>query len=486
MQVCIHACACTLATTLHPPPLPAVSLPAAGLHWGQLYSYCSYTPEPSLQAAYDPAVEFRSYACVFPLWQAYWALALQWAAYWALAVYLNNVVPNEVRRAGSHACCSAHAHAALQHSRLACCPSHMPCCTRRPVPPRHPRLLWLHQVGCRRPWWFLFSTSYWRPRPADQAAALNRVLQQEAAGTSMPPAGEAALEEDVKEEEQRLRQLLLDRTSEQAAQRTRTLAGCMGMRLSACLCPTLADHLPVALPLAGANVSPGGRAYAAELYGLRKVFRARRRPALPASAAVARCRGKPPPPPASDYWAIRGTWLGIEEGQLLCLLGPNGAGKTTTIHCLTGAHSAGASGAVLHAAPAAVPRVRRAPAEQQPSPVPPVLLPGVLPYSGGDALIYGQSISSEGGLDRVRPLMGVCPQFDVLWGELTGAEHLAIYGHIKGLPFAQVGCATWQPHVHAARCALAVLAPVPASASCSCMPRCRCAPRRRRCWSASS
>jgi hypothetical protein len=64
---------------------------------------------------------------------------------------------------------------------------------------------------------------------------------------------------------------------------------------------------------------------------------------------------------------------------------------------------------------------------------------GVLPYSGGDALIYGQSISSEGGLDAVRPLMGVCPQFDVLWGELTGAEHLGIYGHIKGLPFSQVG-----------------------------------------------
>jgi hypothetical protein len=34
----------------------------------------------------------------------------------------------------------------------------------------------------------------------------------------------------------------------------------------------------------------------------------------------------------------------------------------------------------------------------------------VLPITGGDALIYGEPISSEGGLDRVRPLMGVCPQ----------------------------------------------------------------------------
>lgn len=28
---------------------------------------------------------------------------------------------------------------------------------------------------------------------------------------------------------------------------------------------------------------------------------------------------------------------------------------------------------------------------------------------------------------------GVCPQFDVLWGELTGMEHLHIYGRVKGM-----------------------------------------------------
>jgi hypothetical protein len=42
-------------------------------------------------------------------------------------------------------------------------------------------------------------------------------------------------------------------------------------------------------------------------------------------------------------------------------------------------------------------------------------------------------------MDRIRTVMGVCPQFDVLWGELTGAEHLNIYGHVKGVPFAEVG-----------------------------------------------
>ena len=99
-----------------------------------------------------------------------------------------------------------------------------------------------------------------------------------------------------------------------------------------------------------------------------------------------------------EFWAIKGTWLAIERDRMFCLLGPNGAGKTTTINCLT----------------------------------------GVLPPTGGDALVYGESITSTGGMDRIRAVMGVCPQFDVLWGELTGSEHLYIYGRVKGLPVRQV------------------------------------------------
>jgi hypothetical protein len=34
--------------------------------------------------------------------------------------------------------------------------------------------------------------------------------------------------------------------------------------------------------------------------------------------------------------------------------------------------------------------------------------------------------------------VGVCPQFDMLWGELTGLEHLGVAGHVKGLPFSEV------------------------------------------------
>ena len=80
-------------------------------------------------------------------------------------------------------------------------------------------------------------------------------------------------------------------------------------------------------------------------------------------------------------------------GECFCLLGPNGAGKSTTINCLT----------------------------------------GVLPATAGEAVVQGHSITHLGGLDRVRGLMGVCPQFDVLWDNLTGREHLLLFGAIRGL-----------------------------------------------------
>eukprot|EP01024_Parvocaulis_polyphysoides_P015911 TRINITY_DN1703_c0_g2_i9.p1 TRINITY_DN1703_c0_g2~~TRINITY_DN1703_c0_g2_i9.p1 ORF type:complete len:796 (-),score=106.72 TRINITY_DN1703_c0_g2_i9:746-3133(-) len=100
----------------------------------------------------------------------------------------------------------------------------------------------------------------------------------------------------------------------------------------------------------------------------------------------------------SKFWAVKGTWFSIQHNQLFCLLGPNGAGKTTTINCLT----------------------------------------GIIPTSGGDAVICGSRLSSAGGLDRIRSIIGVCPQFDTLYHELTGREHLWIYGQIKGIPNKEV------------------------------------------------
>ncbi|KAL4855684.1 ABC transporter A family member 11 [Chlorella vulgaris] len=120
-----------------------------------------------------------------------------------------------------------------------------------------------------------------------------------------------------------------------------------------------------------------GQSFSVQMWGLRKVYR---RGFLPG-------RRRP-------FVAVRGNWLGVRHGECFCLLGPNGAGKSTTIGCLT----------------------------------------GVLPLDGGEALVCGESIAAAGGMDRVRPLMGVCPQFDVLWEQLTGAEHLLLFAAIKGLP----------------------------------------------------
>ncbi|MQM10037.1 hypothetical protein Taro_042924 [Colocasia esculenta] len=96
----------------------------------------------------------------------------------------------------------------------------------------------------------------------------------------------------------------------------------------------------------------------------------------------------------SPYHAVKGLWLNLKKGQLFCLLGPNGAGKTTAINCLT----------------------------------------GITPISGGDALIYGYSVRSSVGMSNIRKMIGVCPQFDVLWDALSGREHLQLFASIKGLP----------------------------------------------------
>ncbi|KAF5459766.1 hypothetical protein F2P56_019686 [Juglans regia] len=99
-----------------------------------------------------------------------------------------------------------------------------------------------------------------------------------------------------------------------------------------------------------------------------------------------------------SYHAVRGLWVNFARNQLFCLLGPNGAGKTTTINCLT----------------------------------------GITPVTGGDALIYGSSVRSSVGMSDIRRIIGVCPQFDILWDALSGQEHLHLFSCIKGLPPASI------------------------------------------------
>ncbi|OQR99789.1 ATP-binding Cassette (ABC) Superfamily [Achlya hypogyna] len=82
--------------------------------------------------------------------------------------------------------------------------------------------------------------------------------------------------------------------------------------------------------------------------------------------------------------------LTMYEGQITCLLGHNGAGKTTTISMLT----------------------------------------GMLRPTRGDAHVRGLSLSTD--LGAMRQFLGVCPQHDILYDDLTVREHLRFYAHVKG------------------------------------------------------
>ncbi|XP_058195608.1 ABC transporter A family member 2-like [Rhododendron vialii] len=100
----------------------------------------------------------------------------------------------------------------------------------------------------------------------------------------------------------------------------------------------------------------------------------------------------------SHYHALKGLWVNVAKDHLFCLLGPNGAGKTTAINCLT----------------------------------------GITPVTAGDALIYGCSVRSSVGMSNIRRMIGVCPQFDILWDALSGQDHLHLFASIKGLPPASI------------------------------------------------
>eukprot|EP01114_Cavostelium_apophysatum_P014827 TRINITY_DN3937_c0_g1_i2.p1 TRINITY_DN3937_c0_g1~~TRINITY_DN3937_c0_g1_i2.p1 ORF type:complete len:862 (+),score=239.32 TRINITY_DN3937_c0_g1_i2:158-2743(+) len=90
--------------------------------------------------------------------------------------------------------------------------------------------------------------------------------------------------------------------------------------------------------------------------------------------------------------ALQGLSLSIRKGQVFALLGHNGAGKTTAISCLT----------------------------------------GVFRPTKGEAYICGKSLRHE--LGEVQKKIGVCPQHDILFEELTAREHLEIFADIKGVP----------------------------------------------------
>ncbi|OEL29286.1 ABC transporter A family member 8 [Dichanthelium oligosanthes] len=93
----------------------------------------------------------------------------------------------------------------------------------------------------------------------------------------------------------------------------------------------------------------------------------------------------------TDKIAVRGISLSMSYGQCLGVLGPNGAGKTTLINMLTGFSKP----------------------------------------TSGTAYIEGMDIRFD--MDRIYTGIGVCPQDDLLWENLTGREHLMFYGRLKKL-----------------------------------------------------
>jgi ABC-type multidrug transport system ATPase subunit len=95
-------------------------------------------------------------------------------------------------------------------------------------------------------------------------------------------------------------------------------------------------------------------------------------------------------------FAVKGLSIGIPYGQCFGLLGINGAGKTTTMGMLT----------------------------------------GEFPPSSGNAWLAGKNILTEA--NEVRRLIGYCPQFDALFGLMTGREHLMMYARIKGIPESHI------------------------------------------------
>jgi len=88
--------------------------------------------------------------------------------------------------------------------------------------------------------------------------------------------------------------------------------------------------------------------------------------------------------------------LAMDRGEVFGLLGPNGCGKTTTISMIT----------------------------------------GQIPPSRGQVFVGGFDVVNE-RMDALEQL-GIVPQFDVLYDDLTVCEHLEIYAQMKGVNSSQI------------------------------------------------
>jgi ATP-binding cassette subfamily A (ABC1) protein 3 len=95
--------------------------------------------------------------------------------------------------------------------------------------------------------------------------------------------------------------------------------------------------------------------------------------------------------PTGTKTAVDTLNLTFYNGQITALLGHNGAGKTTLIGMLT----------------------------------------GLMPPTSGTALVEGMDLRYEMG--EIRKNMGVCPQHDIHFPDLTVEEHLSLFASFKGM-----------------------------------------------------
>jgi len=60
------------------------------------------------------------------------------------------------------------------------------------------------------------------------------------------------------------------------------------------------------------------------------------------------------------------------------------------------------------------------------------ILTAEFPPTSGDALLAGYSVTKQP--EETRRRIGYCPQFDAHFTNMTGREHVELYGAIKGIP----------------------------------------------------
>ncbi|XP_037937451.1 ATP-binding cassette sub-family A member 3 isoform X2 [Teleopsis dalmanni] len=92
-----------------------------------------------------------------------------------------------------------------------------------------------------------------------------------------------------------------------------------------------------------------------------------------------------------DKMVVKGLSVNMYEDEITVLLGHNGAGKTTTISMLT----------------------------------------GMFPPTAGTAIVNGSDIRTN--IDGARMSLGICPQHNVLFDDLSVANHIVFFSRLKGL-----------------------------------------------------